>query len=105
MHRVWADDTEKEKMTSARFELAGVSHRLQDYGASAVKLTDELRLVPEPDNMHDSNAIAVYKDSFKIGYVPRSENKVLYPYVMAGKAVCVVEAATSHSCWVRVDMP
>ena len=33
-----------------------------------------LKLVREPDNSHDSNAVAVYFQDEKLGYVPRGEN-------------------------------
>lgn len=92
-------------MTQARFELAGVKYRLQAYTAARVKLEDKLRLVPEPENPYDVKAIAVHKDNFHIGYVPVRENVFIHPYAMAGTAVCVVEAATPVSCWVRVEMP
>ena len=92
-------------MTQARFELSGIKYRLQDFGNAQVKLGDALRLVPEPDNAYDPNAIAVYKDTIKIGFVPRRENKAILPYVAAGKATCVVEAVTSAGCWVLVEMP
>ena len=33
--------------------------------------TLEARLVPEPDNPHDSNAVAVYIRGEQVGYLPR----------------------------------
>lgn len=38
-------------------------------------------LVPEPDNQYDANAIAVYVHGVKIGYVPRSHQKDVTPYM------------------------
>jgi hypothetical protein len=35
---------------------------------------DELRLQREASNAHDANAVAVYWRSYKLGYVPRSDN-------------------------------
>ena len=32
-------------------------------------------LRPEPENPHDSNAIAVYADDLKVGYVPKGMNE------------------------------
>lgn len=37
----------------------------------------KLRLVAEPDNPYDPNAVAVYKGKTKIGYVPRVHNAAL----------------------------
>jgi hypothetical protein len=92
-------------MTTARFELAGVQHRLMEFQSAKVSINDELVLKPEPDNQFDPHAIAVYKDTLKVGYVPRKDNKDIYAYVMAGQVKCVVEAAWPHGCTVRVEMP
>lgn len=92
-------------MVQARFEIAGTRYRQADFAQAQVKIGDMLRMTPEPSNVFDSNAIAVFKDNFHIGYVPRNENKELLPHVAAGKITCVVEAATPHSCWVLVEMP
>lgn len=92
-------------MTQARFELAGIVHRQPVFQQANVRINDELQLTPEPDNPYDPNAIAVYKGNVLIGYVPRRENKAIYPYVMAGSATCKVEAAWPFGCTVCVDMP
>jgi hypothetical protein len=36
-----------------------------------------LNLVAEHDNPYDPNAIALYLDEHKLGYIPRNENKTL----------------------------
>lgn len=38
---------------------------------------EPMRLVREKDNSYDRNAVAVYHDTTKIGYVPRSDNTVI----------------------------
>jgi len=38
----------------------------------------------EPDNRHDPNAIAVYINEYKVGYVPRNDAKVLAPQMDRG---------------------
>lgn len=38
-------------------------------------------LVREPDNQHDKNAIAVYVDGKKIGYIPKKQNTVLAQFM------------------------
>ena len=40
----------------------------------SMKAGDELDLVREPDNKYDGFATAVFKDSSKLGYLPRDEN-------------------------------
>ena len=40
-----------------------------------IRVGDALRLVREPDNRHDRNAIRVEWKGHKLGYVPRAENR------------------------------
>ena len=90
--------------TEIRFQLAGVQYRQLDFKQANVMIQDQLRLMPEPNNVYDSNAIAVYKGDIHIGYVPRKDNKGMLASVAAGKATCVVEAAMSTACWVKVEI-
>lgn len=41
----------------------------------------ELNLVREPTNKYDPNAIAVYADDTKIGYVPKNANRALAQFI------------------------
>ena len=41
---------------------------------SSLEVGKELTLVREADNVHDSNAVAVYFHTDQLGYVPRVEN-------------------------------
>lgn len=38
---------------------------------------DRLRLVAEPSNSHDPNAIMVFKDRDRIGYIPKDTAKMI----------------------------
>ena len=40
------------------------------------------RLVPEPGNLHDRNAVAVYVDATHVGYLPTEEAKLYQPVLM-----------------------
>lgn len=42
-----------------------------------VKEFDVLELVREPENKYDKNAIAIYYNKLKIGFVPAEENDIL----------------------------
>jgi len=44
---------------------------------SSMKEGDHPRLIREPDNPYDENAIAVTRRGRKIGYVPRQHNTIL----------------------------
>lgn len=42
---------------------------------------DKLRLVREPTNAYDPNAIAVYYGEYHIGYIPKKQNAALRAYI------------------------
>ena len=50
--------------------------RYYDAGAlwDEMKVGDALKLVREPDNPHDANAVRVEWQEYQLGYVPRREN-------------------------------
>lgn len=57
--------------------LAGFRHYEAPSLWGEVKPGDELTLVREPDNPYDRNAVRVEWRSFKLGYVPRSQNETV----------------------------
>ena len=48
---------------------------------------ERLRLVAEPGNPYDSNAVAVWRGSVKLGYVPRAANAPLAQMLAGGATV------------------
>lgn len=64
-----------------------------------------LRMQRMPENKHDENAIAIYFDDTRIGYVPRELNLVISRLMDAGKAFfCRVEAVELvNDYWVKID--
>lgn len=87
-------------LTTRNFEVAGVSHYVDkffetlsyengDYDLSKKEIKEEyedgdriyryefavkdVKLIPEPDNEHDPNAIRVEADGFTIGYIKKTE--------------------------------
>ena len=43
----------------------------------AFQTGEALKLIREPNNLYDTNAIALYKQHIKIGYIPKNENKII----------------------------
>lgn len=80
------------------FEVAGVAYRTTAQFLYRVDELDELKLVREPDNSADSNAIRVHvvKDDrdYHIGYVPATVARALAPMMDAGMPL----AATVDIC-------
>ncbi len=67
-------DVEKKRKISFITDLSGLSHTRIDRGS--VKKGDILTYKPEPFNEHDKEAVAVYKDDLKIGYIKKIHNRV-----------------------------
>ena len=53
--------------------VAGVSFRPESLGDPSFEPGQGLALVPEPDNEHDPNAVAVWNEqqTLQVGYIPR----------------------------------
>ena len=58
-----------------------------------------------PQNKHDENAIAIFYEKTRIGYVPRELNLVISRLMDAGKAFfCRIEAVELvNDYWVKID--
>jgi hypothetical protein len=57
--------------------IAGFQFHSGDAIWSALGVGDELRLVRESSNAHDADAVAIYFNDDKLGYVPRAENSAI----------------------------
>lgn len=64
--------------------VAGFSHWYGVEVISQMKPGDKLKLVAEPDNPYDPNAVAVMYGQTKIGYVPSSLNDVISQLLFFG---------------------
>ncbi len=64
-----------------------------------------LRMQRNPTNRYDKNAIAIYFEKIRIGYVPRELNLVISRLMDAGKAFfCRVEEVNLvNDYWVKID--
>ena len=61
-------------------------------------------LMKREDNKHDKNAIALYVDEIKIGYVPRAQNTVLAKLMDGGKLlVSRVKDAEYKEGWKKIN--
>ncbi|MFT4096798.1 MAG: HIRAN domain-containing protein [Rhodoblastus sp.] len=54
---------------------------------SELAVGERLRLVAEPENPYDRNAVAVWRGSVKLGYVPRAANAPLARLLAEGATV------------------
>ena len=58
------------------FYVAGFKHWDGAMVLTELKPGERPTLVPEPDNPHDPNALAIYRGSVKLGFVPRADNEL-----------------------------
>lgn len=70
----------------ASFHIRGFQHWDGALVLTEMKAGDALELVPEFDNPYDSQAIAVYFNDSKLGYVPANENEMLATMFFFGHA-------------------
>lgn len=51
-----------------------------------LKVGRKLRLVREENNRYDPNAVAIYYENYKLGFIPRTENQMICQFVDLGYA-------------------
>ena len=74
---------EEEEMKKVYFTITGIWFY---YGTEIFRKKDKVRLIKEPDNKHDSEAIRVEKKGLgKVGYVANSPHTVLGESFSAGR--------------------
>jgi hypothetical protein len=64
-----------------------------------------LRMQRDPKNKHDENAIALYYNKVRVGWVPRTLNLVISRLMDAGKAFfCRIESVELvDDVWVKIE--
>lgn len=59
------------------FYIAGFQYHDGAFVLDKLKPGNKLKMVPEPDNPYDPNAIALRYKKVKLGHVPHNENQLL----------------------------
>jgi hypothetical protein len=65
-----------------------------------------LKLVREPDNRYDANAVAVQVRRYRIGYLPRAENTTISQLMDRGEKLSarIVSLLRDSDPWKRVGV-
>lgn len=66
------------------FKIAGFSYYEGAIVFPQLAVGTQLRLEPELDNRYDKNAVALYFDDHKLGYMPRQENRIITRLLQLG---------------------
>lgn len=68
-------------MTTRTYSIVGMEHQHSTEIVAALQTGADVILVREPTNQYDPNAIAVWVDGKRIGYIPKAQNKVLAGFI------------------------
>ena len=63
--------------TALRYSIVGMNHQGTEAVVAELKAGAAVTLVREPDNKFDKNAVAVWIDGRRVGYVPKATNRGL----------------------------
>lgn len=66
------------------FDIAGFTYYDGPEAFEKLKIGTRLHLKIEKENKFDARAVALYFDNFKLGFVPRSENRIIYKLLTIG---------------------
>lgn len=69
------------------FAVAGGWYHGLDQARPDMATGDLLRLVAEPDNPHDANAVAVWRGDLMLGYMPRAANEFIARLLASGARI------------------
>jgi len=68
----------------AHFTIAGFTYYDGALAFSKLKIGTKLELKPEENNPFDARAVALYYKDYKLGFVPKSENRIIYKLLKIG---------------------
>lgn len=89
--RLFKKKNKKIKEKSIRYIRRGMHVRGTYYYSEALLKTllvgERVKLIHEPDNPYDENAVMVFARGEKIGYVPREDNKVFVHAIKLNKNI------------------
>lgn len=68
----------------ARFNIAGFSYYNGALVFRKLKIGKKLQLKLEKNNKYDARAVAIYYKEHKIGFVPRTDNRIFHKLLMVG---------------------
>lgn len=90
----------------ATYFITGFQHWNRALALDQLKPGQRLRMEPESDNPYDPNAIALYAQGVKLGYIPASENDLVSPMCFYGHAgaleMCILQIDPQFAPWKQV---
>ncbi|MXV38242.1 DNA-binding protein [Flavobacteriaceae bacterium Ap0902] len=74
----------KRKEHLAHFNIAGFTYYEGIECFQDLRIGKKVDLKLDTENKYDPRAVAIYYKKFKLGYVPRSENRIIYKLLTVG---------------------
>ncbi len=78
---------ERKREHFANFTIAGFSYYDGALIFNQLKIGQEVKLVAEPANIFDKNAVAIYLDDNMLGYIPKAFNREVSKVLNAGYSI------------------
>lgn len=75
-------ETKKEHLT--HFNIAGFTYYDGVLAFKHLEIGTQLSLKIDNDNRFDARAVAIYYNEHKLGFVPKSENRIIYKFLKIG---------------------
>ena len=96
--------TEMRSVLIQESPIAGFQFHQGDTIWSSLAVGATLKLVREPNNTHDPDAVAVYFQKQKLGYVPRAENSAIAQMMDRGETLeaSISKLVVEEDPWERV---
>ena len=88
---------DKQKIRLAVTFIAGFQHYDGLDAESLLEVGMPLQLNREPHNQYDKNAVEVWTGDAKLGYVPRSENRIIAKLMDKGTVIQALILELDHS--------
>jgi hypothetical protein len=63
------------------YSIVGMNYIKTEDIVAALAVGTPVVLVREPNNVHDKNAVAVWVDGKRVGYIPKAQNFVLAQFI------------------------
>lgn len=74
----------KKREHLANFHIAGLTYYDAPICFKKLEIGTELILELDLENKFDPRAVAIYYEEYKLGYVPRTENRIFYKLLKTG---------------------
>jgi len=98
--------TGKAEVLIQRSPLAGFQFHNGESVWSTLSVGENLKLEREPNNPNDRSAVAVYRDTDKLGYLPRGENNSVSQMLDRGEHIVarICQLRDSDDPWKRIQV-